>query len=64
MESDRVLTVPETAARLRVTPATVRRWLREGRVRGTSMGSDRAGWRIRESEVERVLEEGPRATES
>jgi excisionase family DNA binding protein len=63
MTGDRALTVTEAAEQLRITPGTLRRWLREGRIRGTWMGSDAAGWRIRESEVERVLEEGPREPE-
>jgi excisionase family DNA binding protein len=60
MDSDPALTVNEAAQRLRITRDTLRRWLREGRIRGVSMGSDRAGYRIKASEVERVLEEGPR----
>jgi excisionase family DNA binding protein len=53
-EQDPVLTVPEVAARLRVTPETVRRWLRDGELRGVRF-SDRGGWRVLSSEVERKL---------
>ena len=39
-------TVNEIAERLKVHPATVKRWLREGRLGGVPLG-DRAGWRVR-----------------
>src|SRR3954447_11780216 len=38
MENDRLFTVPEVAERLRVKHETVRRWLREGRLRGIRLG--------------------------
>ena len=53
-DDDQVLTVPEVARRLRVTPETVRRWLRTGELRGVRF-SDRGGWRVLSSEVERKL---------
>ena len=53
-EEDPVLKVPEVARRLRVTPETVRRWLRDGELRGVRF-SDRGGWRVLSSEVERKL---------
>ncbi len=56
--SDEVLTVAQVAERLKVNPETVRRWLRAGQLHGTLLG-DRAGWRIRESEVDAFLERGP-----
>ena len=62
-EGDRLLTVPEVAERLRAKPATVRRWLREGRIKGMLPGGDRFGWRIPESEVARFISEGMRSTE-
>jgi excisionase family DNA binding protein len=55
MADDRLLTVQEVAERLRLKPETVRRWLRSGRLRGISLGSDHAGWRVRESEVQKFL---------
>jgi excisionase family DNA binding protein len=58
MESPRVLKVGDVAARLGLNPFTVRKWLREGKIRGVRMGSDRGGWRITEEEVERILREG------
>lgn len=51
---DELLTVQDVAARLKVNPETVRRWLRTGRMKGTLLG-DRAGWRILSSEVPRFL---------
>lgn len=52
METDRYLTVEQVATRLQVHEETVRRWLRSGQLQGHAM-SRRAGWRVRESEVER-----------
>ncbi len=53
---DDLLTVPELAARLRVTPETIRRWLREGKLRGHRLGGPRMGWRIARSEITRLLD--------
>ena len=55
-----LLTVRQVAARLNLSEWTIRRWLREGKLKGVWL-SDRAGWRVRPSEVEaflRRLEEG------
>jgi excisionase family DNA binding protein len=52
---DELLTVPEVAALLKLNEQTVRRWLRTGRLRGVSLGSRQAGWRVRRSEVNRLL---------
>jgi excisionase family DNA binding protein len=54
-ENDRLLTVTEVATMVRATPDTVRRWLRQGRLKGILPGGDRMGYRIRESEVRRFL---------
>lgn len=52
------LNVNEVATRFRVSPRTVRRWLRQGLVRGIKLGAQdargRTGWRIPLSEVERI----------
>ena len=61
MQGDGLLTVNEVADRLRVDPETVRRMLRAGRLRGSMPVSPRAGWRIPESEVQRIIEEGKAA---
>jgi excisionase family DNA binding protein len=58
MGGERMLKVSEVAARLQMHPETVRVWLRDGRLRGVRLGgarADKLGWRIPESEVERVL---------
>lgn len=57
MTDERLLTVPEVADQLRVTPDTVRRWLAEGKMKGAKFGGDRAGWRVRPSELERFIRE-------
>lgn len=54
-EGEQLLTVDQVAKRLQLHPATVRRWIKAGRLRGISLGSDRAGWRIRRSEVEAFI---------
>ena len=52
---DELLTVEEIAARVKVTPETVRRWLRARCLRGVRL-SDKAGWRVRASELDRFLD--------
>ncbi len=55
---ERLYTVTEVAALLRLNAQTVRRWLRTGRLKGISMGSDQAGWRVRQSELDAYLARG------
>ena len=55
---DRLLTVKQVAERLQLNPETIRRWVRGKKLEGVSLGSDRAGFRIPESEVERLLRAG------
>lgn len=50
-----MLTVKQAAERLQVGIVTVQRWLRDKKLAGTRLGGTRAGWRIPESEVERLL---------
>lgn len=50
-----MLTVSEVAARLKLHEESVRRWLRGGRLKGVRIGGGRAGYRIPESEVTRIL---------
>jgi excisionase family DNA binding protein len=59
-ERETMLTVDEAADRLRVHAETVRRWLRSGKLRGNLL-SERAGYRIPASEVERLLTGQPPA---
>lgn len=49
------LTVPEVAEILSVTEETVRRWLRDGRLKGVLL-SRRAGWRVRPESVTEMME--------
>lgn len=46
---DKWLTVEEIAEALNVEAATVRRWLRDGKIDGINLKS-KAGWRIREDD--------------
>jgi len=52
--TDRYLTAEEIAARLRVRPDTVRRWLRDGDLRGINLAR-RAGWRVTEADLAAFL---------
>lgn len=56
---ERLLTVKEVAALLKAHEETVRRWLREGVIKGVRPAGKRFGWRIRESELRRFLDGGP-----
>lgn len=52
-EQDELLTVDQVARRLQVHPETIRRWIRDGRLKAVKLSP---GFRIRESEVERLTE--------
>ena len=54
MHDDPWLTVRQVARELTVTEKTVRRWIATGRVKAAKI-TDRSGWRIRRSEIERLL---------
>lgn len=60
--TDTLLTVPEVAARVRVSEATVREWLRQGKLEGLRPGGTKVGWRIPESALDRFLEEARKAS--
>jgi excisionase family DNA binding protein len=49
-----VLTVPEAARRAARNPETIRRWIREGRLRASKVGTQ---YIIEERDLERVLDE-------
>lgn len=53
MPHEEMLTVKEVSAVLKLHPETVRRWIKSGRLKAVSMGSDKGGWRIPASEIER-----------
>lgn len=50
-----LLTVQDVANRFGVKQPTVRKWLREGRIRGVKIGGAR---RFERAEVDRLIEEG------
>ncbi len=56
MSQDAWLTVEQVAATLQVHIDTVRGWLRSGELKG-SLLSRRAGWRVRESDLEAFMQE-------
>lgn len=51
------LTVADVAARLKITPTTVLRWIRDRRLPATKPGGDRMGYRIRADDLERLIAE-------
>ena len=55
MTHERLLTVEEIAQRLGANVETVRRWLRQGRLRGVRPGGTKLGWRVSERELARFL---------
>jgi excisionase family DNA binding protein len=57
MAEDRWLTVAEIVERLRVHEQTVRRWLRSGELPGRALGR-KAGWRVRETDLEEFMRRG------
>jgi excisionase family DNA binding protein len=46
------LTVPQVSSQLRIHPATVRIWIKSGRLAAVRVGRE---WRVRQSEVDRAL---------
>ena len=64
-DDTKLLTVPEVATQLRITPKTVHRWLREGKLQGVRLGGKNVGWRIAQGDVDRLvslpISEVPRA---
>lgn len=57
-EREEWLTVAEVVAELKLHEETVRRWIREGRLPATSLGTSRSGYRVRRSDLDRLLSEG------
>jgi excisionase family DNA binding protein len=53
-EASDLMTVEQVAKRLQLHPATIRRWIKSGKLRGISLGSDRAGFRVRRQEVDQI----------
>jgi excisionase family DNA binding protein len=46
------LTVPQVSSQVRIHPATVRIWIKSGRLAAVRVGRE---WRVRQSEVDRAL---------
>jgi excisionase family DNA binding protein len=53
--TERMLTVRDVATAARVSEKTVRKWLKEGRLRGVMLGGTKIGWRINEADLQRFL---------
>lgn len=58
MIDDRPMTVPEAAEYLQLSTETIRRMLREGRLRGSQPAGRRGGWRVRRLELDRLAAPG------
>jgi len=52
-----MLSIKETAKTLRISEATVRRFIASGEIRAVRVGEQ---WRIAEAEIERIENEGTR----
>ncbi len=59
-ERQKYRTVEEVADELRVTPETVRRWLRAGELPGLNLGR-KAGWRIDATDFEEFIQRSKKA---
>jgi excisionase family DNA binding protein len=62
-EEEKMLTTRDIARRLGVNEDTARRWLRAGKLRGISLGAGKAGYRVRESDLEAFLKARERGGE-
>lgn len=51
----KVLTVPEVAKELRLSPDTVKKLLNEGRLKGVRTGHYSGKWRVSETAIEAFL---------
>jgi len=54
VDDDPLLTVRQVAQRFQVAEKTIRRWIARGTLRAVKTT---AGWRVRQSEVERLLQD-------
>jgi excisionase family DNA binding protein len=50
-----LLTLEEAARRLNTSPFSVRRWIREGKLRGTKIGGE---WRVEVADLEEFIQQG------
>lgn len=58
MEQAQLLTVPQVADRLQVNQETIRRWLRDGALKGVRFGAGRATeWRVDPVDLQTFIDE-------
>jgi excisionase family DNA binding protein len=55
---DQLLTVADVAAALQLSEWTIRHWLAAGQLRGTRIGSARAGWRVKKTDLDAFVDAG------
>lgn len=55
MDEQQIMTVKQVAERLGVRQETIRRWINEGRLKGTMIGGTKIGYRVLSSDVERLV---------
>ncbi len=60
--AEQMLTVHDVAAAAQVSEKTVRRWLKEGLLRGVRLGGTKIGWRISEADFKRFINGTGRGT--
>ena len=51
---ERLITPEQAAERLVVSPLTIKKWLRQGKLQGVKIFG--SGWRIRETEIDNLIE--------
>ena len=56
-EQEQWLTVQDITRRLQVHEETVRRWIRSGELPAILLGSAKGGYRVREADYDRFLDE-------
>lgn len=57
LKEKRILSVSEAASLLNVKPLTVRRWLEDGKLKGTKSGEHKqAKWFVKKVDIERFLD--------
>lgn len=54
-KKERLITPNEAAERLSVSPLTIKKWLRARKIKGVKLMSV---WRIREEEIEKLINKG------
>jgi excisionase family DNA binding protein len=57
-DEEQLLTVAQVARRLGLNEETIRRWIKAGKLRAIRFGSNRAGYRIKRSDVNAIMTGG------